>query len=137
MTEKIIALTILGGISWGFMSHLLFHSGKSRRNPTDFFGSESWKRKYSRDIFENPRTAPDTWYYRIFNLKYKEAFPLSATLLVFLTDAIHLFQFIAFQSLFAAIALPMNNFWWVMLWLNLVWKSAFGFSYYGVAKEIR
>ena len=47
--------------------------------------SSSWENKY-----KNPLTpAPGTWYYKAFNLKYKERFPLSATQLVFLTDAWH------------------------------------------------
>lgn len=132
--DHIIALFLLGAVSYGLLSYFQFHV--SSENPTSFFGKESWKRKYKRDHIDRLTPAPRALYYRIFNLKYKEAFPLSATLLVFVTDYYHFFQFVTFQSMFAVVAIH-HNFWtWIIL-LNVVWKAGFGFAYYWLGKEFK
>ena len=51
--------------------------------------SGSWIDKYKQPL----EPAPDSWYYKMYNLKYKERFFLSATLLVVLTDWWHFFSF--------------------------------------------
>lgn len=73
----LILLLALTGIFKGLADRELFHRG--------YCTSEHWANKYAQPLEE----APDTWYYRTFDLKYKEAFPLSATLLVSLTDKWH------------------------------------------------
>jgi len=57
---------------------------------TGFFGFNQYLRKYARVY----KTRPNTWYYRFFKVKYKEAYPLSATILAWTTDGYHLFQLI-------------------------------------------
>lgn len=87
-----------------------------------FWDSSSWKRKYkikwlkSKDgslpDFGQFIPAPTTYYYKLFNLKYKEAFPLSATFLVFATDGMHAAQ--AAYHIFLALSLSMfsgESFW--------------------------
>lgn len=73
----------------------------SKKSHLGFFGLDSWRRKYkSRMGKDVPRgsfdfiDAPSTWYYNLFKIKYKEKFPLSATLLVWTTDFYHLSQFL-------------------------------------------
>lgn len=61
------------------------------RNSKDlmgFWGIWSWKRKYVYPLVK----APDTWYYRTFKIEYKEKFPGSATIFVFITDGMHFSQ---------------------------------------------
>lgn len=48
-------------------------------------------------------TAPKNWYYRFFKIKYKERFPLSATLLAFTTDAFHMGQMLMNVALIGAV----------------------------------
>lgn len=70
-----------------------------------FWGRNSWVRKYKRSngkstaIFQVIKKP--NWYYRLFKLKYKERFPLSATFLVSITDGYHMCQslFFIFLSL--------------------------------------
>lgn len=81
-----------------------------------FWGEESDKRKYKTTNirgYEVPEPAPTTWYYKLFNLKYKERFPLSATFLVFATDGMHLSQ--AAYHVFLALSLSLfsgYSFFW-------------------------
>jgi hypothetical protein len=57
-----------------------------------FWSKDSWKNKYKLNHVGFVK-APNTWYYRTFEIRYKEKFPFSATLLVSLTDGYHLTQF--------------------------------------------
>ena len=80
---SVTALTLLAGLLNGLADRVLFREG--------YFspGTDHWKRKYKRASGGQLVPAPNTWYYRFFNLKYKERFPLSATLLVFIVDKWH------------------------------------------------
>jgi hypothetical protein len=42
--------------------------------------------------YASPRKPGIGWYYRLFDIEYREKFPLSATFLVSLTDKYHAFQ---------------------------------------------
>jgi len=89
-----ISLLILAsGLFTGFADRELFHRG--------YCQEEHWKNKYAQPLEE----APDTWYYRTFSLKYKEAFPLSATLLVSWTDAWHRWKALTWASIRLALVL--------------------------------
>lgn len=95
-------------------------------NPLGFFGSHQDKRKYKHDSMDFPVPAPDNWYYRFYDLKHKERFPLSSTALVFLTDAFHFFQWLAWH--FVALAVHHESFlgWLtVRLSIALVWFVIF------------
>lgn len=80
-----------------------------------FWGKVSWARKYKRILDTKQATifvpAPNNWYYRLFKIRYKERFPLSATALVFLTDGFHLMQTIFFACLVAAMAINPMSAW--------------------------
>jgi hypothetical protein len=89
----------------------------------DFWGKNSGARKYKR--LPNGTIllpAPTTYYYKLFNLKYKERFPGSATVFVALTDGYHLCQLLFLLLISGAIAVHTEN---VILWL-LIYRAAFG-----------
>lgn len=136
--EIIVVLVIVGGLSYGLASNLAFQKGFIDASPTGFFGRDSWKRKYKLDHLDNPVNSENTFYTKLFNLKYKERFPLSATLLVFLTDGFHFFQFLAIQSLMTVVALS-TEYYFLTTWflLNCVWKFGFWVTYYELPKIIK
>lgn len=97
--------------------------GKLTGRGDDFFGSSSSNRKYKvkKGMFID---APDTWYYRFNDLEYKERWPTSTTLTVFLTDWYHLSQFLWLRCLNIIIADTMTgNFW---LWFFGSWVGVSG-----------
>lgn len=113
---------------WAIMSHYTFHNRV--RDELSFWGKESWKRKYKRypSKSESDYTliaAPNTWYYRLFRLRYKEKFPLSATALVFTTDGYHLMQWIGVKAILAAITI--NPLYYMILWVT--WLAVFNVTY--------
>ncbi len=56
---------------------------------------DSWKNKWYWSV--NGLRAPFSgWYYPFFKPAYKEAFPYSSTILVFLTDSWHFYKFMMF-----------------------------------------
>ena len=68
----------------------------------DWFGFESddneWTQKYSKPLVYAPRT----FYYRLTGLPFKEKFFLSGTILCFLTDRFHFYQFLQTSFLIAS-----------------------------------
>ena len=58
-------------------------------NPEFWNPLESWKFKWASPF---PQSVEDKWYYFGFLPRYKERFPYSSTVFVFLTDAWHLFK---------------------------------------------
>ena len=58
-------------------------------NPEFWNPLESWKFKWASPF---PQAVEDKWYYFGFLPRYKERFPYSSTVFVFLTDAWHLFK---------------------------------------------
>jgi hypothetical protein len=128
-----LILIFIGACSWGLTSVLAFQHGLQVK-PESFFGVDSWKRKYKTWNGQLVRSRR-TFYYKTFNLKYKERFPLSATLLVFLSDGYHACQFVAIQSLLSVIALQSDyKFVPAIIVLNIVFKVGFGLVYYRMNK---
>lgn len=79
--------------------------------PFSFWGRNSWARKYAGRKKKYSRLmlpAPDNWYYRKFKIKYQERFPGSATVFVWVTDALHFFQFMYFNLICLALVFPAN-----------------------------
>ncbi len=103
----IYSIVLIAAVLVGLTSRYFFHGIKSE--PTSFWGSECWKRKYkSIDGVLQPR--PNTLYYRVFkDVKYKEKFHLSATALVFITDGPHLCQFFAIKLTLLGMVIGMEN----------------------------
>lgn len=89
-----------------------------------FFGAASYRRKYKSKMIHDsvigsepfPVKAPQTWYYKFFKIPYREAFPLSATLLVNFTDLYHLSQM--FFKLFLALSFAPLTGW---IWAGVIW----------------
>ena len=122
-----LIFVIIAAACWGIMSKYLFH-GRSDK-PYSFWGKESWKRKYKKYEYDpsvgfkgyNLIAAPDTPYYRFFKIKYKEKFPWSSTLLVFITDGFHLAQWFMIKFIIAAITLDWR--WYLAYWIT--WTAVF------------
>ena len=124
----VIVCVTLAAISHAIFS-LIAHQKFTFGDPTGFWGSEQWKRKYKlRHGFTFP--APRTWYYKAFNIKYRERFPLSATALVFITDGFHLTQWLTTKLLFLAI----TRDWFVYVVIWIVWSIMFNVTYSRLSK---
>ena len=61
----------------------------------------SWRNKWQIGIMGEPLKVEKKWYYFGVYPKYRERFPYSSTILVFLTDGEHLFQFLKKLSISA------------------------------------
>lgn len=116
MTISLILFT-LSLICYNISQKQLFGQLPWRTKYYGFYGMGSFNRKYKHNGYVlnfstyEKYPAPDNWYYKLFNIKYKEAFPLSCTALVIFTDLYHLLQFIGFKLLFISISLQLENFW--------------------------
>lgn len=108
--------------------------------PTSFFGSQMWKRKYRMTsygtLYPHPQLSVRIpriyrWYYKVFRIKYEERFLFSATALVWLTDAMHLTNFLMKFSLIAAcLTADWNgNLWLVSGAYILAWTGGFNITY--------
>lgn len=101
--------------------------GKLSKNATGFWGVDSWKRKYdwNGDYVLVPNDGHKNFYERLFNIKYKERFFLSSTLLVSLTDGMHFCQLWFKLFLCASIAFytPMFKDWY---WNAITFFATFG-----------
>lgn len=128
MIASIIFLA-LAAACWAVCSHYTFQN--RGKYVFGFWGSESWKRKYKRSasgsnaVYWLVAAPSDNWYYRIFKIRYKERFPLSATMLVFLTDGYHFTQWIMIKCIIASITLELKPF--LVLWA--VWLLVFNYVY--------
>ena len=85
------------------------------KNPTGFWGANMARRKYKNGT--KPETmleiAPTTYYYKLFNVKWKEQFPLSTTFLVAFTDGYHASQAVSFLCLALSLSLFSGySFFW-------------------------
>lgn len=103
------------------------HEGFKFKN-VKFWSADSWRNKYkSNGAFMD--NAPNNWYYRFFKIDYKEKFPLSATLLVFLTDGYHFTQWIMIKCLALSIALlvPHHFIFFFSFWA--LWTVCFQLTY--------
>ncbi len=133
---------MLAAACHAFNTFWYFHGNKSKRHPFSFFGIDSWKRKYKRSTYSvfphNERVydliaAPDNWYYDIFKIRYKEKFPLSATVLVFVTDGYHLVQWFMIKFLILAMVVRYDHgikfIWWNAICLYILWLIVFNVVY--------
>ena len=71
-------------------------------NPLFWNPQISWQNKWAQPF---PQPAEDKWYYFGFVPLYKERFPYSSTIFVWVTDAWHLFKAIMLTCIMAAIVL--------------------------------
>ena len=76
-----------------------------------------WHLKYD---FTKPSTTKHWWYFGLYTPTFPEKFPLSSTVLVFLTDRWHRAQFLMLRCFYLAISLCMSDSWIVILLSTLV-----------------
>lgn len=123
----ILPLTLLGLAIAAYSCGQLQQHGKLRWSKKDssFFGENSYLRKYKNKYDDKTKfqvliPIRNLWYYDLFKVPYREAFPLSATLLVFVTDFYHLMQFFynIFLSLSVALLIDISYFIWI--WISVV-----------------
>lgn len=94
LQEHWLSILLLGLAAPLYAYCALHDEGKLKGFGPDegFFGFNQYRRKYKNGDLLTP--AEKNWYYRFFKLKYREAFPLSATFLSSLTDGYHSFQLV-------------------------------------------
>lgn len=114
----------------GFKHNESIFSG--RVQPSSFWGSKSWERKWRFKL--KPNLNVDSFWYRYhrwFNLEYPEKFPLSATALVFLTDGFHLCNWLmrTFITLACLTAQTPTNYVWAFITYAFVWSLGFHSTY--------
>ena len=123
---------VFASACYGVISHLVFHN---KKRGDGFFGSQSWKRKYKRNKEGNLYAAPDNDYYKFFGIKYKEAFPWSATALVFITDGFHLFQWVLLKLIFIGFSVEDGVVnWSLFLLMWITWSIVFNIVYVRISK---
>jgi hypothetical protein len=105
-------LQIQGKLKWSIRDEDVVH----------FWDQSSWSRKYEVTATNGMIQAPATWYYKTFNINYKERFPGSATVFVALTDGYHLMQMVFLLCISAAIAIHYDR-WFISL---IIIRAAFG-----------
>jgi hypothetical protein len=111
---------MLAGMCNSVMDTLFSHYDISifkKFNPLFWNPEISWKNKWAQPY---PQPTENKWYYFGFPPPYKERFPYSSTIFVFLTDAWHLFKFFMLTFIFLG----------VVLYTPIVSKFADFFIYY-------
>lgn len=92
----IIGLMILAGISKACADNVQSQIDHSIFKGNSFFdASLSWRNKWAKGFLIN-NASYYHWYYLGYATKYKERFPFSSTILVFVTDGWHLCNFITY-----------------------------------------
>lgn len=99
MTQNIIAITllILAATANAYMDHLAFSFGPHL---------EDWMKKYRKPMVTISSAKLNFFqklYYHLAGATYLEKFPLSSTVLVFLTDQWHFAQFIFLACMMSVI----------------------------------
>jgi hypothetical protein len=107
---------------------------KWSKDDTTFWGRRMWNRKYKWDSAGNLIPSPNTYYYKLFNLKYKERWPTSATFTVFATDGMHLMQFFFFSFLSLAIVFAIGFDWRLLLGVWIGIRLVHGITYWLLSK---
>jgi hypothetical protein len=130
-----ILLFTLAALIYGLISAYLFHYDDtvfahwaSKKGHVSFWHKQSWVRKYKAPL---RLSLNKNRYYRWFNLKYLERFPLSATALVFTTDGFHFLQAIMLLLLAAALVTANLSINWIIgiVIYRVAWGIAFEFGY--------
>lgn len=115
-------LSILAAVFCYTVSQLHMHKkGKWIKKGHGFFGENSDLAKYhnqhaDKTKFQVAIPLNNLWYYDFFRVKYREAFPLSATMLSFVTDFYHLSQ-AGFKIFLALSFVPLVG--WI--WAGVIW----------------
>lgn len=78
---------------------------------------DEWEKKY--DLTKSS-DYNHWWYFGLYDLRYPERFPFSTTILVFLTDSWHKYQFFTLRCFYLAIAVALTLNIWLILLLSCV-----------------
>lgn len=139
MTTTLQILSLLSfalGVFCYSIKELQMHNKlKWMDKPIGFWGELSHLRKYKTTEGHLMQPRNPNWYYRFFKIRHTEKFPLSATLLVSLTDGVHLMQ-TAFKVLFciSIVTYSMEFSWWAALIYFVIWGAVFTLTYKWLSK---
>ena len=109
----------------------------SQLNPLFWNPQVSWKNKWAQPF---PQPTENKWYYFGFPPPYKERFPYSSTIFVFLTDAWHLAKALMLFFIMLAVVSykPLISYWGDALLLYVTFTGVFTifYSYIWVGKRL-
>jgi hypothetical protein len=99
-----------------------------RNNPLFWNPAVSWKNKWAQP-FSQP--AENKWYYFGFVPPYKERFPYSSTIFVWLTDGWHLAKALMLLAIMLSVCtyVPVTNFWGDVILHYIVFTGVFTIFY--------
>lgn len=131
-----IVLIMASAACYAKLSYMFFYPSNNQAPLVSFWGQNSWMLKYKfyqKEFSQSFIVAPNNWYYKLFNIHYKERFPLSATLLVWLTDGFHFMQFVMLWCISSAIVITHYNllerpWWWTLSYIvfyRVLWSATF------------
>jgi hypothetical protein len=137
-----MTLSILGSFIFWMIACFFYACISVQRFRFDIsiFAGKSWfdpdlsyKRKYkymsNYGGVVTLKKAPNSWYYRMFRLKYEERFLGSATIFAFITDAFHLGQMLMNLALIGAVTsfayrIPtLTQFLWIVVVFKISWSA--------------
>ena len=95
-------------------------------------GDEAWK-KYKKPM----EAAPLNLYYKLTGLAFKEKFFLSGTILTFLVDKFHFYQFLQTALVISAFILRPDLTWSLVVWMVVIWGISTHVSYIYISKKNR
>jgi hypothetical protein len=124
-TNSILAIIIFWLVFFASLFNALMDLSSENIFKKDWWNKESWKNKWKLDADGNLLPCTVYWWYLwLYKPEYQERFPYSSTILVFLTDGWHFFQFLFHSSWQAAISAPTylfeNNIWVCFLFFAII-----------------
>jgi hypothetical protein len=81
--------------------------------------------------------APLNLYYKLTGLAFKEKFFLSGTILTFLVDKFHFYQFLQTALVISAFILRPDLTWSLVVWMVVIWGISTHVSYIYISKKNR
>ena len=134
--EKIIITIVLLVLS-GVFKAVMDLSSEHRFREEFWNKNESWHLKWKTDNnFNLTGSGKHWWYFGLHRTRYDERFPYSSTILVFLTDGWHLFQFLFLSCLELAIAIQFDHWIWVFIIAKITLSGVFELVYSNIKKRL-
>lgn len=81
---------------------------------------DDWKNKYKQDNGTLVEATNHWWYFGLYKPKFQEKFPFSSTILVFITDRWHWWQFAMLRYFYLAIAHGLSDNIWYQLGMAFI-----------------
>lgn len=117
MEKLVITITLI--VLAAIFKALMDLSSEDRFNKSWWDKSTGWRNKYKLGKVENG-----------------PAFPGSTTVLVFLTDGWHLFQFLFLSCIEMAIAIQFDQWWWYFIGIKIILSGSFELIYSQIKKRL-